>query len=161
MRNSNAESVHELDRCSLLVLFTEIVRAHCCGEVLALAHGQVPPWERILQDFMLPRLITEIMMGRATQIAEVPWLCTWRSCWSLLRCLRLVLRPYTRGPAFRSTPKPTRDQLETEGEHPVFASWNAAETQKNRFDQKFDFEERGYFGNNSFPNKNNLKWAET
>ena len=34
----------------------------------------------------------------------------------------------------------------TEGEHPIFANWNTAETQKNKFDQKFDFEERGVFG---------------
>ena len=52
--------------------------------------------------------------------------------------------------------------LDPEGEHPVFASWNAAETQNNKFDQKFDFEERRYFGTNKIPNKKEaLNWAET
>ena len=58
-------------------------------------------------------------------------------------------------------------KLWSEGEHPVFASWNAAETQKKKFDQKFDFEERGYFGTKrkeaSEKNKFRVSWnvAET
>ena len=54
----------------------------------------------------------------------------------------------------------TRLTLCTEDEHAVFASWNAAETQKNEFDQKFDFKERGYWDQKNFPTLP-LKWAET